>query len=60
MEKVGVLLALIALLIVCCTIVIDFVGVSYNIVKLLFISSFIISIVSVLLYIVAAIIKMNK
>ena len=60
MEKVGVLLALMALLMVCCTIVIDFIGVSYSIVKSLFISSFIISIVSVLLYIVAATIKMNK
>jgi hypothetical protein len=60
MEKVGVLLALMALLMVCCAIVIDFIGVSYSIVKSLFISSFIISIVSVLLYIVAATIKMNK
>ena len=60
MEKIGALLALIVLLIVYCAIVIDFIGVSYNIVKSLFISSFIISIVSILLYIVAAIIKMNK
>ena len=60
MKKVGVLLALIALLTVCCAIVIDFIGVSYDIVKSLFISSFITSIVSILLYIVAAIIKMNK
>lgn len=59
MEKVGALLALIALLTVCCAITIDFIGVSYNIVKSLFISSFIMSILSILLYIVAAIIK-NK